>query len=389
MVRPADEILRRTRAGERLAPAEALVLLESAPLEALGAAAHEARLRASDPGTVTYLVDRNVNYTNVCVTNCLFCAFWRPLGHPEAYVLAPDDLAAKVADLAAIGGTRVLLQGGHHPDLRLPFYRTMLSSLKARFPAIALDAFSPSEVDHLARLEGRSIEEVLRELVSAGLDGLPGGGAEILDDEVRSRIARKKQSADGWLSTMEVAQRLGLTTSATMVIGFGETPARRVRHLGRLRDLQDRSIAEHGNGFTAFISWTFQPEHTPLGKAAAKRGESLGAGPAEYLRTAALSRLFLDNFAHHQASWPTQGREVARRALRFGCDDFGSTMMEENVVSSAGSIHPAMDVESIRAEIRLAGFTPAQRDSRYRRFPPVPGTFFPQAPAAPPPPPHG
>jgi cyclic dehypoxanthinyl futalosine synthase len=236
-------------------------------------------------------------------------------------------------------------------------------------------------VDHLARLEGASIEEILSDLKSAGLDGLPGGGAEILDDEVRGRIARKKQTAGAWLSTMETAQRLGLTTSATMVIGFGETPEQRIRHLARLRDLQDRSLAAHGNGFTAFISWTFQPENTPLGAGAAKRGEPLGAGPDEYLRHAALSRLFLDNFAHHQASWPTQGREVARRALRFGCDDFGSTMMEENVVSSAGSIHHAMGVGSIRAEIRLAGFAPAQRTSRYHL---VPGTFLapPPGPAA-------
>ncbi len=359
--------LDRATGGERLTVAEALLLYREAPLDALGAAAHEVRLRRSDPEVVTYLVDRNVNYTNVCVTNCLFCAFYRPPGHPEGYTLTPAQVAAKLEALRAIGGTRVLLQGGHNPDLRLPFYEEMLRHLKARFPEIALDAFSPSEVDHLAALEGLGIPETLRRLKAAGQDGLPGGGAEILDDEVRGRISRKKQSAAGWLATMEAAQEIGLTTSATMVIGFGETIEQRLMHLDRLREHQDRARARHGNGFTAFISWTFQPDHTALGFIAEKKRRAAGAGPEEYLRHAALSRLFLDNFEHHQASWPTQGREVARRALAMGCDDFGSTMMEENVVSSAGAKHAALEVESIRAEIRAAGFRPEQRDSRYRR----------------------
>lgn len=361
-----SEILEKARAGGRIGDDEALLLYRAAPLEDLSETAHALRLERTDPRVVTYLIDRNINYTNFCVTNCQFCAFYRPPGHEEGYVLSFEEIAGKVAELDRIGGTRVLLQGGHHPDLPLAYYEELLSRLKERFPRIELDAFSPSEVDHVAGLEGRTVEEVLTALAAAGQDGLPGGGAEILVDEVRDSISRKKQTAAGWLETMRIAQRLGLTTSATMVIGFGETREQRIEHLAKLREHQDRALASHGNGFTAFISWTFQQENTVLGRIAEKKGHLLGADGEEYLRHVAVSRIYLDCFAHHQASWPTQGREVARRALSFGCDDFGSTMMEENVVSAAGSEHRSLAEGSILDEIRRAGYEPVQRDSRYR-----------------------
>ena len=361
-----SDLLKRAGDGERLTPEEGLLVYREADLEELGRTAHALRLARTDPGAVTYLVDRNVNYTNVCTTNCLFCAFYRPVGHEEGYVLPLSTIAAKVEELERAGGTRVLLQGGHNPDLRIGFYLEMLRFLSERFPSIQLDAFSPSEILNIATIEGMTMRDVLARLEAAGQGGLPGGGAEILDDEIRSRISRKKQSAAGWLEAMAAAQELGLTTSATMVIGFGESAEQRLRHLTRLRDHQDRARAAHGNGFTAFISWTFQSENTVWGNIGAKKGMDLGAGPEEYLRHAAFARVYLDNFAHHQASWPTQGKDVARKALTFGCDDYGSTMMEENVVSSAGAKHAALAELMIRDEIEAAGYRPVQRDSNYR-----------------------
>ncbi|MHC4858626.1 MAG: radical SAM protein, partial [Planctomycetota bacterium] len=271
-----SEILEKARAGGRIDDGEALLLYIEAPLEALSETAHGLRLERTDPRVVTYLIDRNINYTNFCVTNCQFCAFYRPPGHEEGYVLSFEEIAGKVEELDRIG------QGGHHPDLPLAYYEELLSRLKERFPRIELDAFSPSEVDHVAGLEGRTVEEVLTALAAAGQDGLPGGGAEVLVDEVRDRISRKKQTAAGWLETMRIAQRLGLTTSATMVIGFGETPDHRIEHLAKLREHQDKALASHGNGFTAFISWTFQQENTVLGRIAEKKGRVLGADGDEY-----------------------------------------------------------------------------------------------------------
>jgi len=367
MSEKTQDLLQKARDGVRLETSETLTLYREADLEELGATADDLRRQRTDSETVTYLVDRNINYTNICITNCLFCAFYRPVGHPEGYVLSLDEIGAKIEELQAIGGTRVLLQGGHNPDLGLAFYQEMISGLKTRYPRIDLDALSPSEIDHIAGLEGMSLSDVLVALRDAGQDGLPGGGAEILDDEIRNRISRKKQSATDWLLTMEYAQALGLTTSATMVIGFGETLTQRLLHLDRLRERQDDALAEHGNGFTAFISWTFQQDNTAWGNIGEKKGRDLGAGPEEYLRHAAIARIHLDNFAHHQASWPTQGKDHARTALSYGCDDYGSTMMEENVVSSAGSEHSTIGVEAIQKEIREAGYQPVQRDSRYRR----------------------
>jgi cyclic dehypoxanthinyl futalosine synthase len=361
-----EDILERARGGERVSFEEGLRLYQEADAAALAEVAHELRCQRTDPGLVTYLVDRNVNYANECVTDCLFCAFYRPPGHREAYVLSREELGEKLSELESIGGTRVLMQGGNHPDLRLEWYEDLLAWMREAHPTIEANAFSPSEVDQMARLEGISVEEVLTRLQAAGLAGLPGGGAEILDDEVRRRISPKKQSAQGWLDTMRIAQRLGLATSASMVIGWKETTEQRVRHLDRLRQVNDEAAASHGNGFTAFICWTAQLESTPLGRTRLAQG--MGASAEEYLRHVAFSRIYLDNFVHLQASWPTMGEEVARQALHAGADDYGSTMMEENVVSpaSGGATQRCIEIERICERIREAGFTPAQRDTRYK-----------------------
>ena len=279
-----QDILERARALERIETDDAQHLYDRAPLEALGETANHLRLARTDPEVVTYLVDRNVNYTNFCVTNCLFCAFYRPMGHDEGYVLSYDEIAEKVGELAAIGGTRILLQGGHNPDLRLSWYTGLLTHIKSQYPDIQLDAFSPSEIDHIASVEKASMERVLVELSRAGLGGLPGGGAEILDDGIRRRISRKKIPAERWLEAMEIAQSLGLTTSATMVIGFGENVEQRIDHLERFRNHQDRALADHGNGFSSFISWTFQRENTAWGRIGEKQGWAHGINVIQHVR---------------------------------------------------------------------------------------------------------
>ena len=362
-----DAILAKALNGGRVTFEEAVFLYRHAPLDVLADAAHQIRCQKTDPNIVTYLVDRNINYTNVCITNCQFCAFYRPPGHPEAYVRTFEDIGRRIEELIAWGGTRILMQGGHHPDLRLSWYEDLLRFISSTYPEIEIDAFSPSEIEHIAHVEGLSVREVLERLMAAGLKGLPGGGAEILDDEVRNRISPKKQKTEGWLNVMRIAQELGLATSATMVIGFGETVEHRIRHLQRLRDLQDESLRKHGNGFTAFIPWTAQiSEANSLGRSRFR--DRYGASYEEYLRHTAISRIFLDNFDHIQASWPTQGEEVARKALYHGADDFGSTMLEENVVSAASAYtqrRPRMTVYDIHQNILKAGFWPAQRDTRY------------------------
>jgi cyclic dehypoxanthinyl futalosine synthase len=363
--RAAALALSQAEAGERLSPAAAIALHDAAPTAALLRIAHTRRLaRVAPADRVTYLVDRNINYTNVCITDCQFCAFYRPPGHPESYVNSRAILGQKIAELVAAGGSRILMQGGHHPELRLTWYEDLLRWIRTTFPSIEIDAFSPSEIQHIAAVEGLALETVLDRLIAAGLAGLPGGGAEILDDEVRGRISPKKQSAAGWLEVMRLAQERGLATTASMVIGFGESSGHRVNHLERLRTHQDQALATHGNGFIAFIMWTAQFEHTSLG--GSRFRPLFGAGPEAYLRMLAVSRLYLDNFVHLQASWPTMGPEVAGAALSAGADDFGSTMLEENVVSAAGTVRTRMDAEEIRAAIRQAGFVPAERDTRYR-----------------------
>lgn len=359
------EILEKRLEGGRLDAEEALLLAKNADLFSLGRAAAKLRRRQVPGDAVTFLVDRNINTTNVCITGCKFCSFYRPPGDPEGYVLDREVMARKIQETLDAGGTRILLQGGHNPALRIVWHEDLLRWVRAAFPAIHLDAFSPSEIDHLAGLEGMPVRDVLARLKAAGMGGLPGGGAEILHDEIRDDIAPKKQSAAGWLAVMKEAQALGLVTSATMVIGCGEAPEHRVAHLLRVRDLQDDSLASHGNGFPSFIPWTMQVERNGLGKILAARGR-LPASAQDYLKTLALARVVLDNVPHIGVSWPTQGEKVAQAGLAFGADDFGSTLLEENVVSAAGATRIRMDVPEILHHIRTAGFVPARRDSRYR-----------------------
>ena len=360
-----DFLLDKAAAGARLSPEEGLVLYRDADLLDLGLAADAVRQLRVPSNLVTYLVDRNVNYTNVCTTNCQFCGFYRSPGHPETYVRTYEEINDKLSELASVGGTRVLMQGGHHPDLPLAWYTGLLRFLREHNPTIELDCFSPSEIDNFATVFKMTIPEVLIELKAAGLAGVPGGGAEILDDEIRRRVSPLKQSAAGWLDVQREAQRLGLATSATMVIGFGETLEHRLNHLIKLRELQEYSLNEHGNGFTAFIAWTVQhSELTSLGRS--KFRENYGATATEYLRHTAMSRLMLDNFKHLQASWVTQGPKIGQVSLKFGIDDFGSTMLEENVVSNAAhDTFQRMGEREIHHYVRDAGYIPAKRDTHY------------------------
>jgi cyclic dehypoxanthinyl futalosine synthase len=353
-----DALIERAVAGERLSLEDGLRLWDAAGDDDLRRAADAIRQRRHPVGIVTYLVDRNINYTNVCIIDCGFCAFYRKPASPEGYLLTNEQISRKVQELRAWGGTRILLQGGVHPYLKLDYYTGLLRYLKEHYPDVQIDGFSPVEVWNIARIMKMELADVLRELHLAGLDGLPGGGAEILDNRTRNTIAPHKGTWESWIEAERLAQREGLTTSATMVFGFGEEPEERVLHLIRLRDLQDESLAAGGTGFTSFICWSYQPDHTVMGGTRAP-GE-------EYLRMVAFSRLMLDNFANISASWPSQGAALARAALRCGANDFGSTMMEENVVSAAGAdVGTCMTVEQIQDEIRAAGFHPAKRDSRY------------------------
>jgi cyclic dehypoxanthinyl futalosine synthase len=352
------ELLDRAIAGGRLSLEEGMRLYQEASQDTLLAAADANRQRRHPEGVVTYLVDRNINYTNVCIIDCGFCAFYRKPVSPEAYLLTHEEIGRKVEELQAWGGTRILLQGGVNPYLKLDYYTGLLRYLKQHYPDIALDAFSPVEVWNIARIEKRPLDGILHDLHEAGMDGLPGGGAEILDNRTRNRIAPHKGTWESWIEAERLAQREGLTTSATMVFGFDEEVEERVLHLIRLRDLQAESLAHNGNGFTSFIGWTYQPDNTAM-------GGYRTSGDA-YLRMVAFARIMLDNIDHISASWPSQGHELATAALHWGANDFGSTMMEENVVSAAGAdVGTCMTVEQIQAEIRGAGFKPAKRDSRY------------------------
>jgi len=349
-----DTALQKGADGERLDPDEAELLDEQAPLLELGLAADLRRRALHGDGVVTYIVSRNVNYTNVCTTACHFCAFYRPRGHPEAYVLSRDELAAKLDETVRLGGIEILMQGGLHPDLGIEWYEDLFGWMKKGWPTINLHALSPEEIWHVARTSELGLGETVDRLVAAGLDSIPGGGAEVLDDEVRRRIAPLKCSTDVWLTVMRAAHEKGLRSTATLMFGVGEEAAHRVAHLRRLRDLQDDT-----RGFTAFICWPFQPANTRLAP---------GDGSAHaYLRTNALARLFLDNVPNLQSSWVTMGGGVAQAALHMGCNDFGQVMMEENVVSAAGTTF-RMDAEEVERHIRDAGFRPARRNMRYERL---------------------
>ena len=350
----------------RLTVEEAILIYEEAELNELLHVAHIRRKQMIRDNEVTYLVDRNINYTNVCTINCQFCSFYRPPGHPEVYTQSVEQISERISELEKIGGSRILMQGGVNPDLPLSWYTDLLSELSHRHPDIDLDCFSPIEIEGIADVCGLSTFEVLSKLKAAGMDGLPGGGAEMLVDDVRMDISPLKGSADNWLRVMGEAQKLGLTTSATNVFGFGETPSNRVEHMDRIREMQDGAISEGRMGFTSFISWPVQLENNSFGKR--NRGSNrveLGASSSEYLRHLAVSRLFFDNIRHIQASWPTMGLEVAQIALLGGADDAGSTMMEENVVSASGTDRTEASEFELQRIISMAGFIPRKRDSRY------------------------
>jgi cyclic dehypoxanthinyl futalosine synthase len=351
----------------RLTAQEALLLLERADFLALGQAASAMRARLVPEREVTFIVDRNVNYTNVCVSGCRFCAFYRSADSADAYVLTREQLAEKVAETIALDGTAILLQGGMHPDLTIEWYEGMLRDIKADHPSIHVHGFGPPEIVHVARLSGISTEETLRRLRNAGLDSLPGGGAEILVDRVRGDVSPKKATSDEWLDVMREAHRLDISTTATMMFGGLETLAERVEHMTRVRDVQDQAVAAGHVGFRAFIPWSFQPGNTELAEDEfAVRGTPLAAATGwEYLRTLAVSRLFLDSVRNIQASWVTQGGKVGQVALAFGANDMGSTMIEENVVAAAGTHFMLARDELVRL-IRDAGYQPVQRDTLYR-----------------------
>jgi cyclic dehypoxanthinyl futalosine synthase len=350
-------VLDRALAGGRISDQDALVLLESRELVAIGQAADELRARRTDPDRVTFIVDRNVNYTNVCYTDCDFCAFYRrPGDRAEGYLLPKPVIFRKIEETLAIGGTGLLMQGGHHPDLGIDYYEDLFRSIKACY-RVHLHALSPPEVQHVARRSRLSIPETLTRLRDAGLDSLPGGGGEILVDRVRDIIAPKKTKADEWLGVMREAHRLGISTTATMMYGHVETLAERVEHMRRVRELQDET-----RGFRAFISWTFQNDGNRL--AALVPAETMPTS-FDYLLTQAVSRIYLDNVDHIQSSWVTQGMKIGQVALSFGADDLGSVMIEENVVSAAGTTHRATVDDFVRA-IRALGKTPVQRDTLYR-----------------------
>ena len=340
-------------AGARVVPEEALALLEGGSLSTLGIMADLARRRLHADGVVTYIIDRNVNYTNVCNAFCSFCAFYRPPGHDEGYVLPIEAIEKKIAETYELGGNQILLQGGHNPKLKIDYYEDLFRRLKQRFPDLWLHALSAPEVIHIHRASRITVAETLRRLRAAGLDSLPGGGAEILVDDVRKRLMKNKASGSEWLDVHEEAHRTGMRSTATMMFGHIESRADRIEHLRLLRDLQDRT-----GGFTAFIGWTFQPGNTELG--------GTEATTAEYLRTMAVARIFLDNIPNIQASWVTQGPKVGAASLAFGVNDMGSTMIEENVVSSAGTVHH-MNEPEIVAAVKDAGFVPMRRNMLYER----------------------
>ncbi|MGB3087108.1 MAG: cyclic dehypoxanthinyl futalosine synthase [Phycisphaerae bacterium] len=357
----------RSSQTDRLSPAEALRLLEEGDLLELAQAADRACRRLHPEPYRTYAIDRNINFTNVCACRCLFCAFWRSPDDPEAYVLDDGTLSAKIAEAVELGATHILMQGGIHPGLGLAYYEDLLRRIRRRF-SVSLHCFSPPEVCALARREGVAVRGVLERLCAAGLDSLPGGGAEILVDRVRRIISPRKCSAREWLDCMRAAHALGMPTTATMVFGHVERKAERIEHLRRVRDLQDESLAGkcHGRagGFTAFIAWPFQAPNTALARSGALGDGWRPVTGAEYLRMIAVARLFLDNIPNLQASWVTMGPKIGQAALAFGANDLGSTMIEENVVAAAGCVHRASP-ESLARLIRAAGFQPHRRDCYY------------------------
>ena len=346
-----ERVQGKVLAGERLSREEGIALLRGGELLELGTLADSVRHRLHPSAVVTYIIDRNINYTNVCTAQCAFCAFYRDLPSKEGYLLSKAQLAAKIEETLALGGNQILLQGGLHPDLGIEFYEELFQWMKASYPTLWIHGLSPAEVKHICKVSQLSTEAALRRLVAAGLDSIPGGGAEILSDRVRSAIGAWKGSTADWLEVMETAHGLGMKTTATMMFGHVETLEERVEHLLHLRELQDRT-----HGFTAFIAWTFQPENTAM---ACDELTSF-----QYLRTLAVARVMLDNFPSVQASWVTQGGKIGQLSLRFGANDFGSLMIEENVVSAAGA-HFRLTEAEIARNIQDAGFVPKRRTMHY------------------------
>jgi cyclic dehypoxanthinyl futalosine synthase len=346
-------VLDKALGGERLTADDCTALLESRDLARIGVAADEIRQRKNDPEIVTYIIDRNINYTNVCNVVCTFCAFYRRPGKPDTYVHSIDEICKRIDETIALGGTGVLMQGGLHPDFNIEWYEDLLRTLHARYPKFQLHCFSPPEIHNIHLISGLDYETIMQRLKDAGLNSLPGGGGEILDDEVRARVSTKCNTQE-WLDVMRAVHNVGLISTATMMFGIGDRIEHRVRHLQRIRDLQDET-----GGFTAFIPWTFQRENTALGRKIKEEPTGI-----DYLQMLAVSRLFLDNIQHIQASWLTQGLKLGQAALRFGADDMGSIMIEENVVSAAGASTCANE-RDLRYQIREAGYRPQQRDILY------------------------
>jgi len=349
-----DQLVARLEAGRRLSLDDWKTVEDAITTEYLGRIADRLRQSRHPDQIVTYVVDRNVNYSNVCVSVCNFCAFYRKPGSPEGYVHDYEEIFSKVEEMISLGGSGILMQGGLHPDLPLDYYTGLLRELKRRY-GIHLHCFSPPEIDHLGKITGLGVEGVLYELRSAGLDSIPGGGGEILVDEIR-RKRRTHCNSDEWLNVMRVAHSLGIPTTATMMFGYGETRDHRLIHLDRIRRLQDEQP-----GFVSFIPWTLQPDNTPIGKLYPERI------PAdEYLRWLAISRIYLDNISNLQVSWLTQGMDTGRKGLHFGANDLGSTMIEENVISPAGANHKATEM-MLRDVISAEGFRPCKRKADYTR----------------------
>ncbi len=341
----------------RLSDEQAIELLKHGDILELGKKANTVRQQFHPGNTVTFIVDRNINYTNVCVNECRFCAFFRREEHKDAYLLPMETILQKVKETQEAGGTQIMLQGGLHPSLPFAYYLNMISTIKNAYPNIVIHSFSPAEIVHFAKISGKNITEVLKDLRSAGLASLPGGGAEILVDRVRRIVSPKKIMTDDWLGVMKAAHSIGMESTATMVLGLGETIEERIEHMKRIRDLQDET-----GGFRAFIMWTFQPGNTQLG------GSKLSSW--EYLKTLAVSRLYFDNVSHIQGSWVTQGQQIGQITLAFGADDLGSIMLEENVVRAAGTAYQ-MSIDKMVNTIQKADKQAAQRDTEYniiRRF---------------------
>ena len=347
-----DHAIRTVLSGGRLGRDDALTLYRDLPTHELGCLANERRTEKHQDGIVTYIIDRNVNYTNICVARCNFCAFYRDVGSDDGYVLGFDEIFAKIDETIAVGGVQILLQGGHNPDLPLAWYEDLFKAVKNRYPTFKLHALSPPEVIHLSRLSQLPVRQVIDRLIAAGLDSIPGGGAEILVDWVRKKLnCYTKATANEWIGVMRHAHEAGLRTTATMMYGTVESPEERIEHLMRIRELQDET-----GGFTAFITWSYQPSYTELG--------GMEATAVDYLRTLALARVVLDNVANLQASWVTQGGKVGQLSLAYGANDMGSVMLEENVVRAAGAAYCMDELEIVR-NIENAGFVAKRRNMHY------------------------